>query len=182
MQGELTVITGPMGSGKTDVLISKLTGLQAVGYSVKAFKPIQDTRSPTGYIKSRSGVSFPCMDISNVTDILLYADADVVGISEVMMFPSSILYVVDCLIAREITIIMEGLNQNAKGESFGEIGNLLAMADHIDLRKANCMKCKRIGGATKTYRLTKDTATILVGDLGIEYLSVCPSCWKTLNF
>jgi len=50
----LTVITGPMFSGKTNMLISMATSHQIAGHTIQVFKPAKDDRYSVDKIVSHS--------------------------------------------------------------------------------------------------------------------------------
>jgi thymidine kinase len=77
-------------------------------------------------------------------------------------------------------VIVAGLDQTFRGEPFGPMGRLLAVADYVDKLKAICMKC-RVAQASRTQRLIDgrpakaSDPTILVG--GKEsYEARCGRC------
>lgn len=164
----LTVITGPMFSGKTERLISLCTAHFFAGNKVMAFKPVNDNRYETEFIVSHSQQKWKCMPThtcaSSKIPTTVGADyyrtgvkTDVVAIDEAQFFSKKSLIeaVEEMLYEDGLTVIVSGLSQDSEGKPFGAMPYLLAIADDIVHLKSVCAKTKKIGTATRTYRKDK---------------------------
>jgi len=167
----LTVITGPMFSGKSSKLISMAMAHVIAGHHVVAYKPVKDIRYPEDdkNISTHLGQMFPARSINSelADEIPLYisdyqrkteTNIDVVVIDEAQFLdgPGLIQSVEWILYERGKTIIISGLSQDSDGKPFGAMPHLLAIADDIIHLKSVCAKSKKIGAATRTYRKDKN--------------------------
>ncbi|MFH0949035.1 MAG: thymidine kinase [Candidatus Aenigmatarchaeota archaeon] len=156
------VICGPMFSGKSEELIRRMRRADISGKHAVVFKPSIDTRYEINYVVSHNGskidsISIDC-DKNGVTSILDKVNEisqkmhiDIVGIDEVHFFDPSIVGVVNKLSSDGIHVIVAGLDKDFRGEPFGPMPQLLAIADYITKLDAVCVKCG--GSATRTQRI-----------------------------
>lgn len=168
--GWLEVITGCMFSGKTEELVRRLRRAVIAKKATIAFKPGIDTRYDAMAVVSHSGFSFNAVPIDNPVALLKrIEDAEVVGIDEAQFFSPEIVDVVKELTRRGKRVIVAGLDLDFRGEPFGSMPILMALADEITKLHAICTVCGNI--ATKTQRLIDgrparyDDPVILVGGL-----------------
>ena len=103
---------------------------------------------------------------------MLAQDADVVGIDEAQFFDDEIMNVCQTLALRGIRVIVAGLDMDYKGKPFGQMPNLLSIADYITKLHAICVRCGNI--ANVSYRKTEQGGQVLLG----EKDTYEPRCWK----
>ena len=167
--GSLEVVCGSMFCGKTDELIRRLRRATIAKQKVQVFKPAIDTRYEEQRVASHAGSTFDAIAISKSKDIFDYLNEDttVVGIDEAQFFDDEIVSVVRTLADRGIRVIVAGLDQNFKGEPFGCMPTLMALAEHVEKLQAICMVCGE--PASRTQRLVNglparyDDPVIIVG-------------------
>lgn len=136
----IEIFCGPMGCGKTDRLIDAAFRAQEIGKEkVVAFKPRLDTRT-TQELVSRTGRRFPATPISDAREILeKVEDTDLVVIDEVQFFGESIVEVVKTLAReRQLRVVLGGLDMDFRGEPFGFMPALLAIATKVKKLSAEC--------------------------------------------
>lgn len=162
-QGRIEIITGCMFSGKTQELIHRSKRAEISGKKVVAFKPKIDDRYNKQKISSHNGFTVEAKIIDNEKEIkeqiVSYLElqreenssVDVVLIDEVNLFEPEIVSIVNLLADRDFRVILSGLDQTFQGEPFNPVPDLLAVADHIEKRKAVCECCGN--PATRTQRL-----------------------------
>lgn len=186
----LTVITGPMFSGKTSRLISLIDSNIIAGLGTLIFKPSNDTRyNATNTIKTHSGRFSPAMSVDKnkpmdiLTCLLDYENeqfsVDVVAIDEAQFFNNNALrqLVNHLLFIEKKRVIVAGLSMDFEGKSFGAMPYLLSIADEIISLKAVCSKCKKINTATRTHRTVNNKEQTFIG--GAEsYEARCFECWS----
>lgn len=163
--GSIEVVCGPMFSGKTEELIRRVKRAQIARQKVQIFKPAIDNRYHETEVVSHSSLSIEATPVNSSVEILqkVYDSTRVVGIDEVQFFDENISIVVEKLARRGIRVIMAGLDQDFKGNSFGPMANLLAIADRVDKIQAICTVCG--AAASKTFRKNpKNTEQVLVGE------------------
>src|SRR5699024_531103 len=96
-----------------------------------------------------------------------FDEYDVVAIDEAQFFDDSIIAFVTKLANEGKRVIVAGLDQDFKGEPFGPMPHLLAIAEHVTKLQAVCSVCG--APASRTQRLidgqpaSVDDPVILVG-------------------
>jgi len=109
---------------------------------------------------------------------LLSQDVDVVGIDEAQFFDDQIINVCETLAMRGVRVIVAGLDMDYLGRPFGQMPNLLAIADYITKLHAICVQCGNI--ANVSYRKTAESGQVLVGEKDI-YEPRCRVCAQKGN-
>ncbi len=173
-KGWVEVICGSMFSGKTEELIRRLKRVKIANMKAEIFKPAIDTRYDEVRIVSHDTNSIQSTPVENAHSILLLAnDVDVVGIDEAQFFDEEIAFVCEQLALRGVRVIVAGLDMDYKGKPFGQMPNLLAIADYITKLHAICMKCGGI--ANVSYRKTEEEGQVLLGEKE-TYEPRCRNC------
>ncbi len=162
--GSIEVICGPMFSGKTEELIRRVKRAQIAKQRVQIFKPSIDVRYDKDDVVSHSSQTIKSEPVDNAVDILirLKDSTRVVAIDEIQFFDENITTVVSKLAARGYRVICAGLDLDYRGEPFGPMGTLLALADEVIKIHAICTVCG--APATRSQRLTKNKETVLLGE------------------
>ncbi len=151
--GSIEVISGSMFSGKSEELIRRIRRVQIARKKVEIFKPIIDNRYHSRFIYSHNGNKVEAKCVRDIKEISnkIQDDIDVVAIDEVQFFDEEIIRVVQLLADEGKRVIIAGLDQDFRGEPFGPMPQLLAIAEYVDKLYAICMVCGR--PATRTQRL-----------------------------
>ncbi len=152
-QGRIEVITGCMFSGKSEELIRRLKRAKIARQKIQVFKPSIDTRYSEIDVVSHNGdkiTGIPVKDSSEIAEKVL-PDTDVVGIDEAQFFDEGIVKVANALADRGIRVIIAGLDMDFRGEPFGPMPKLLAIAEEVQKLHAICTVCGE--DATRTQRL-----------------------------
>jgi len=144
-KGKLTIICGPMFSGKTEELIRLTTRFKIANKQVAVFKPKIDNRYNSTKVCSHSGSEVDCILINRSMDIIdylnKYNEVEYVGIDEIQFLDNSIIDIVSFLIEKGYNITASGLDMDFRGEPFGPMPKLLCIAEAIQKLKAVCNKC-----------------------------------------
>jgi thymidine kinase len=186
-KGTLSVICGPMFSGKSRELIRLIHIAEIAGQVTAGFKPRIDTRYSHSDVISHDGFRRQAHAVNTareILSILLAADRlpAVVAIDEGQFFDRGLPDVCLWLVDQGCRVVVAGLDRNFRGEPFGSIPDLLACADEVIKLRAVCMRCKdpRVT-ATLPQRLVNgrpapyDSPEVMVG--GMEsYEARCPDC------
>lgn len=160
--GWIEVISGCMFSGKTEELIRRLHRAKYAKLKVKIFKPKIDDRYSKSEIVSHSDQTLPSIVIEKSDEILpQIKDADIIGIDEAQFFDENITTVVLKLAEMGKRVIVAGLDMDYKGQPFGQMPTLLAIAEYVTKPKAICVVCG--SPATMTQRISKSTEQVEVG-------------------
>lgn len=158
--GSIEVICGSMFCGKTEELIRKLVRAKIAKLKVRAYKPLIDDRfNDKDELTSHSGASFLAKRVNGSLEIEddIGVDTQVVGIDEAQFFDKGIVPLIKKLRKMGIRVIVSGLDMDFKGEPFGPMPAILALAESVEKLKAICHKCDK-ENASFTQRLVDGKA------------------------
>ncbi len=177
--GWIEVICGSMFSGKTEELIRRLKRSKIAGQKVDIFKPIIDTRYDNTKVVSHDANSILSTPIEHSSQLLELTDnVNVVGVDEAQFFDLDLPDVCQQLALRGIRVIVAGLDMDYKGQPFGPMPNLLAVAEYITKVHAICQHCGNL--ATHSYRLVADGDQVVLGEKD-RYEARCRTCYHMGN-
>lgn len=177
--GWIEVICGSMFSGKTEELIRRLKRAKIANQRVEIFKPLVDTRYSEEQVVSHDANALLATPIGHSKKILdLAKDVNVVGVDEAQFFDEALPDVCQELALRGIRVIVAGLDMDFKGNPFGPMPNLLAVAEYITKVHAICQHCGNL--ATHSYRLTSSQQRVMLGEKDI-YEARCRTCYHMGN-
>ncbi|MDX8363675.1 thymidine kinase [Cytobacillus sp. Hm23] len=167
--GWLELICGSMFSGKSEELIRRVRRAQFAKQSIQVFKPLIDNRYSDEAVVSHNGTSIIAHSVKDSQDIIsnVTSTTDVVAIDEVQFFDEGIIQVVTQLANQGHRVIVAGLDQDFRGEPFGPVPALMAIAELVTKLQAVCAICG--SPASRTQRLIDgnpayyDEPIILVG-------------------
>jgi thymidine kinase len=175
-RGWIEVICGSMFSGKTEELIRRLKRARIANLKVEIFKPSIDTRYQENKLVSHDESVILSTPVDNSTQILSLAqNVDVVGIDEAQFFDEHITHVCEQLALKGTRVIVAGLDMDYLGRPFGQVPNLLAIADYITKLHAICMKCGNI--ASYSYRKSDQGTQVVLGEREM-YEPRCRICFQ----
>lgn len=163
-EGSIEVITGVMFSGKSEELLRRVRRALIARRSVQVFKSHLDDRySGIHAISSHDGRRVEARPVSSSLEIAEQTkdDVDVVAIDEVQFLDTGIIEVANRLADRGIRVIISGTDMDFRGEPFGPIGPLLAVAESIDKLHAICVVCGDL--ATRNQRLIDGRPAVAEG-------------------
>lgn len=173
--GIIEVITGPMFAGKSEELIRRVRLMGFANEKVLVVKPSIDTRWDHDKITSRSGRSIETIVVEKADEIITAFNQNtyaVVAIDEAQFFGNNIIDVAVGLADKGVRVIISTLDTDFERKPFIPSPNLLAVAENVTKLAAVCFRCAK--AATFTYRKTKSTETIVVGN--DEYEARCRKC------
>ena len=174
--GRIEVICGSMFSGKTEELIRRLKRAKFARQRVEIFKPAIDVRYSEGDVVSHDQQHIPSTPVDSSAALLLLAgDIDVVGIDEAQFFDQGLVAVCNELANRGVRVIVAGLDMDFKGEPFGPMPALCAVADDVTKVHAICVKCGAL--AYLSHRLVSNDRRVLLGEKD-EYEPLCRECYR----
>lgn len=174
-RGWIEVICGSMFSGKTEELIRRLKRARIANLKVEIFKPAVDVRYDEMKIVSHDENAILSTPIDNSQKILLLAqDVEVIGIDEAQFFDAEITNVCEQLALRGARVIVAGLDMDYKAQPFGQMPNLLAVADYITKLHAICVVCGNI--ANYSYRTSNEGGQVVLGEKD-KYEPRCRHCY-----
>jgi len=175
--GSIEVVCGSMFSGKTEELIRRLNRARIARLKVEIFSPKADTRYLENALVSHNANSIPSTPVENASSILLLAsDVNVVGIDEAQFFDAELPDVCNILANRGVRVIVAGLDMDFKGQPFGPMPEIMAMADSVTKLQAVCVQCGN--PAMYSYRLVPEDSKILLGEKE-SYEPRCRICYNS---
>ncbi len=174
---KLTVITGPMFSGKTEELVRRIRRAFYAKKTVQIFIPEIDNRT-TRNIKSH----LPDVIVEHFTTSIfldqIRVDTDLIVIDEAQFVHNhNFVKDVEYFLSQDYNILIAGLDTDFENKPFNYMPHLLALADEVVKLTAICMKCQH-RDATKTYRKNRTNDNqITVGDVDL-YEARCLKCFN----
>jgi thymidine kinase len=180
--GWMEVIAGSMFSGKTEELLRRVRRATIARKRVQVFKSHLDDRyAGVWAVSSHDRRTFDATPVDSSEQILLRLDpmAQVIAIDEVQFLDAGIVKVVSGLADRGRRVIMAGIDTDFRGEPFGPMPQLMAMAEVVDKLHAICVLCG--SPASRTQRLLEgkpaayESPTIMVGAAD-SYEARCRAC------
>lgn len=177
-RGWIEIICGSMFSGKTEELIRRLKRAEIAKQKIQIFKPQIDTRYDALKIVSHEGREIVSMPVQNSQAIQLSVNikhTDVVGIDEAQFFDDGLKDVATYLANEGIRVIIAGLDMDYKGNPFGIMPDLMAIAEYVTKVHAICVKCGNL--AYVSHRITSSEQLILLGETD-SYEPLCRQCFN----
>lgn len=179
-KGKLTVITGPMFSGKTGKLVAMVEVFTHMGYKVLTLKPIIDARYSNKHeIHSHDHRTSNAIIINGESDdeivsLVKRKKVHKVILDEAQFFEKTkVVSVVKKLLTLGIDVYAAGLMYDYKRQPFGAMPILQGLADETLELVSVCQKCGAI--ARHSERTQGSERTIDVGSAD-KYIAVCERC------
>jgi thymidine kinase len=180
--GWIEVVSGVMFSGKSEELLRRVRRAVLARKKVQVFKSHLDERyGGLQVVSTHDGGRIESEPVSAAVDIMerLRRDTEVVAVDEVQFLDHGILDVANAMADAGIRVILAGTDMDFRGEPFGAMGALLAIAERVDKLQAICVLCGAL--ATRNQRLIDgrpapaEGPTIQVGGLE-SYEARCRAC------
>ncbi len=186
--GFVEVICGPMYAGKTEELIRRTKRMEFAKKKYLIFKPNIDNRYAINEVVSHNKKSMKAInvDINHPEQILSYVTNDIqaIVIDEVQFFNVRLLDIIAKFANEGMRVICAGLDLDFRGEPFGLMPALLAIAENVTKLTAICNSCGE--EATRTQRLVNgkpayyDDPIVMVGATE-TYEARCRKCHEVLR-
>jgi len=185
--GWIEVIAGCMYAGKTEELLRRVRRIEYAKKSVIVFKPTIDNRYSNDEVVSHNKNKTKSINILKANDIYNYVVEPypyAIVIDEVQFMDEEILDVCNFYANKGVRVICAGLDKDFRGEPFGIMPEILAMAEKVTKLDAICSVCGGI--ATRTQRIIDgkpayyDDPVIMVGAKE-QYEARCRHCHVVLK-
>ena len=174
--GTIEVICGSMFSGKTEELIRRIKRAQFAKQKVEIFKPSIDRRYHEESVVSHNQNSIMSTPVDSASQILFLAtNVDVVGIDEAQFFDPDIVNVCNQLADNGVRVIIAGLDMDYKGNPFGPMPSLMAIAEQVTKVNAICLSCGDL--ARNSFRKNYSEDIVLLGEIE-TYTPLCRKCFN----
>ena len=186
--GSIIVFTGPMFSGKSKALMTRLETKQRAHKKVLVVKPLLDDRfNTTDSIVSKrkkterfepdaSLPAYPIRDEAELRQLITVKEPDVLGIDEAQFFGLWLgLALFQFRKVDGLEIYVAGLDLDAWQKPFGPMPDVFAYSDGIQKFTANCFKC----GQDARFTQKVGGSSLEKIQIGAEklYEARCENCW-----
>ena len=180
--GWVEVIAGVMFSGKSEELIRRVRRSLIAKKRVQVFKSHLDARYAGVYaVSSHDQRTVEAHPVDSARQLAQRLDptAQVIAIDEAQFLDAGIVDLVGSLAGRGRRVICAGTDTDFRGEPFGPMPQLMAVAEVVDKLHAICVLCG--GPASRNQRLIQgrpapyDSPTIMVGAAD-SYEARCRAC------
>ncbi|KXJ29246.1 Thymidine kinase, cytosolic [Exaiptasia diaphana] len=173
--GQIQVIFGPMFSGKTTELLRRIKRYQIANHRCLVVKYEKDNRYDLGGIATHDRQTLAATACSVLYSIKKQASqATVIGIDEGQFFPDVVDFAEE-MASEGKTVIIAALDGTFQRQAFGNILNLVPLAESVVKLNAVCMNCYKDAAFTK--RLSADQKVEVIGGAD-KYMSVCRDCYN----
>ena len=168
--GWIEVIAGVMFSGKSEELLRRLRRAVIARKRIQLFKSHLDDRYAGMFaVSSHDGRTSDAIPVDSSAQIASRIDptAQVIAVDEAQFLDAGIVPLATSLAARGRRVILAGTDTDFRGEPFGAMPQLMAVAELVDKLHAICVVCgapasrnqRLIGGRPARW----DSPVIMVG-------------------
>ena len=184
----LELILGPMFAGKTSALQSIIRRHEALGLKCATFKPQIDSRyGSSEFIYNHDMIKLPANSASFLVpqvNSTVYAEASLIVIEEGQFFKDLYEFVLQAVETNNKHVVVAGLDGDRFRKPFGQILNLIPLADKITKITALCKICGQGGKAVAalfTYGTFYSASTLQVGGADM-YIPLCRFHYLELTY
>ncbi|KAG8446436.1 hypothetical protein GDO86_014043 [Hymenochirus boettgeri] len=165
---------GPMFSGKSTELMRRVQRFQIAQYKCLVIKYAKDTRYSKEKLATHDQRTMAAVSACRLYDAATEAlTCSVIGIDEGQFFPDTVEFCEE-MANHGKTVIVAALDGTFQRKAFGNILNLVPLAESVVKLNSVCMECFREAAYTK--RLGSEKEVEVIG--GAEkYHSVCRMCY-----
>jgi thymidine kinase len=167
-----------MFAGKTTALIQRCREAQAAGRKVLVLKSAKDaTRYASHALATHDGATLPCHITHSLLHVhldlgALFAEASMVAIDEGQFFPDLLEFVHLAADKLHKTVVIAALDGDFKRQRFGQVLDVLPMADVVHKLHARCYAPGCTHPAVFSMRTSADASQELVGGRDL-YVAAC---------
>ncbi|MEJ5257575.1 MAG: thymidine kinase [Fervidobacterium sp.] len=182
--GKLTVITGPMYSGKTTELLNFAEIYDLGRKKIVIFKPAIDNRYSAEDVVTHKFFKMPAKVVASSDELarVYYSVGerpDAIFVDEVHFFDEAIVDVLKKITSDGVDVYCAGLDMSYLWEPFEATAKLMAIADEVIKKKAVCEICGEYNG-TLSFKKKTNGGVIDVGGKE-KYIAVCKDCYRELS-
>ncbi|XP_040186978.1 thymidine kinase, cytosolic [Rana temporaria] len=173
-RGKIQVIFGPMFSGKSTELMRRVRRFQIAQYKCMVIKYAKDNRYSQEQLATHDRHTMSAVSTCSLADVFTEAlNCCVIGIDEGQFFPDIVEFCEE-MANKGKTVIIAALDGTFQRKPFGDILNLVPLAESVVKLNAVCMECYREASYTKRLGAEKEVEVIGGAD---KYHSVCRLCY-----
>jgi len=174
----LKVIIGPMWSGKSTEVVNIYKYNQIAQIPTLVVNFAEDKRYHETKLSTHDKMMIPCMRFMKLAHLLDYKELHnykSIVIDEAQFF-EDLSDAVAILLQMKKFVYVCGLDGDFQMRKFGQILDIIPMADEVVKKQALCAICRNGKKASFTKRLTSESSQKLIGNS--NYIPVCRECHK----
>lgn len=173
----LTLVIGPMFSGKSSYLLSSIRKYREIDWSIYIITSSFDKRytSETKIVNHNQDYAVADASVKYLNEVNSskeYLESKVVIIEEAQFYPDLVDFVLEAVEVYDKHVIVAGLDGDASRKPFGKLLELIPYADTIIKLKALCKICNDGTEALFTSKKVHDSATVDIGGSD-KYEALC---------
>lgn len=174
--GRLEIILGPMFSGKSAELIRIINRYECIGKNILTITHAIDNRYGEGVISSHNKIQKKsiCLEkLNSILDSKEYIDSEIIIIEEGQFFGDLKCFVIRATDIDNKHVIVAGLSGDFRREPFGQILEIIPLAEQFTKLSAFCKLCNDGTPGDFSKRIEQDSKEqTLVGNDNY-YVAVC---------
>ena len=180
--GSLTLIIGPMYSGKTSSILDlyRKYGFSKINTLVVNFE--EDKRYHESMMSTHDKNMIPCVNVIKLKDIMTpenISNNEVFLINEGQFFDDLHECVIELVEKYNKTIYVCGLDGDFKRNGFEQIISLIPLADEVIKKYSICKGCEDGTRALFSHRITNEQEVKVIG--ADNYIPLCRKCYLQHN-
>jgi thymidine kinase len=142
----LTLIIGPMFAGKSSAILQKVRRADVLGWKHLVITNRIDTRYDLSgcQVVTHDHASADAVGVQVLAEVLgtdAYTDARLIVVEEAQFFPDLLNFVKKAVDEDKKEVVVVGLDGDSDRKPFGEILNVLPLADEVIRLSALCKRC-----------------------------------------
>lgn len=176
--GYLSLILGPMFSGKSTKLIQIINKYKTLNKKMLIIKPSIDNRYTTTAdicthnMQTQSCICIDHLALDIVFDMDDYTTSNIIIIEEGQFFENIYQTICQMLTDKKL-IYISALNGDSNRELFGDIYKLIPICDNIEFLQSLCLDCSDGTPAIFSKRLNTNNQNKILVAGSTEYKAVC---------
>ena len=175
----LELIIGCMYSGKSSELIRRVKRLQTINQPYIIYNSHHDQRYGNSGVYTHNNTHIPSHMIDNLVEQLethQFKVSTTIFIDEAQFFPDLHEFVKVAVEEHNKHVIVIGLDGDSDRQNFGQIHNLIPLADDILKLKALCSLCNDGTSGIFSKKIIDSDNRVDIGSTD-KYIAVCRSCY-----
>lgn len=178
MSGTLTLIIGPMYSGKTSAILDLYRKYGFSKIPTMVINYAEDTRYSETMLSTHDKIMIPCVNLITLNDIITRENLEkyqVFLINEGQFFGDLKDCVIELVEKYNKCVYVCGLDGDFKRNGFPQILELIPYSDHIIKKTSICKGCEDGTNALFSHRLSKEKQVKVIGH--DNYIPLCRKCY-----
>jgi thymidine kinase len=181
----LELVIGPMFSGKSSYLLSSIRKYKEINWSVFVITSVFDKRytNETKIVNHNKDSCVADIAVEDLFDSMIntgFLDAKVIIIEEAQFYKNLVDFVVMAVDVHDKHVIVAGLDGDVNRNPFGEVLQLVPLADSIIKLKALCKKCNNGTQAIFSSKISENKSVVDIGGSD-KYEALCRNHYLESN-